>query len=409
MAPPLFAALNRSTIAINAPAAKLTKRSILLLAAASAIVTANAYYIHPIIGSVAESFGVSDGMVGAVPALNQLALALGVLVLLPLGDRMSNRRIVAVCLSAQVLALAAMATVSSFSVFVAASTVLGFFTITPYLLPAYASKRVDAEQLGFVTAVLTTGVIAGVQLSRLGSGVIGEYLGWRAVYWIAAVLMALSAVILPSLMEKESYDNRDAPSYGSLLSSLASLAVKYKRVVISGVIQGLSFAIFLAIWMGIGLHLTSEEIGLGTDMVGYLSAFSAIGLLFTPRLGKLADRLGAERARVFAAIGQLVGISTLAIAGSTWWYLLLPIGLISIVGPMVDVTGRMTSLSQPASVRTRMMSLYITLMFLGGGMGSWSGTLAYDLAGWTGTVVMSCSLSVVVCLISYHQYKTRER
>ena len=68
----------------------------------------------------------------------------------------------------------------------------------------------------------------------------------------------------------------------------------------------------------------------------------------------------------------------------------------------------MTSLSQPASVRTRMMSLYITLMFLGGGMGSWSGTLAYDLAGWTGTVVMSCSLSVVVCLISYHQYKTRE-
>ena len=84
------------------------KREIWLLAICSAVVTANAYYIHPIIRAVAESFAVSESQVGWVPALNQIALALGVILLLPLGDRVNNRMLVRVCLMAQVLALLVM-------------------------------------------------------------------------------------------------------------------------------------------------------------------------------------------------------------------------------------------------------------------------------------------------------------
>ena len=72
---------------------ELSEGRIALLAVAAAIVTANAYYIHPIIAPVAASFGVSDALVGAVPAFNQVALAIGIFFLLPLGDRFSNRRL----------------------------------------------------------------------------------------------------------------------------------------------------------------------------------------------------------------------------------------------------------------------------------------------------------------------------
>ena len=389
------------------PPPRMGIRGILLLAIASAIVTANAYYIHPIVGPVADSFDVSDSLVGAVPALNQIALALGVLLLLPLGDRISNRRLVIVCLSAQVIALITMATVESFSLFVVASAALGFFTITPYLLPAYASKRVDPAQLGFVTAVLTTGVIAGVQLSRLSAGVIGEYLGWRTVYWMAATLMILSAIALPVLMRDDDNRAESKTSYWQLLGSLQALATRHPNVMMSGVIQGLSFAIFLATWMGIGLHLTSPEMGLGTDTVGYLSAFSAIGLLVTPRLGIWADRLGAERLRMMVAFAQLLGVVLLAFASAEWWHLLFPIAVFCVFGPMIDITGRMTSLSQSPETRTRMMSLYITLMFIGGGMGSWGGTIAYDLAGWSGTITFVTGLSILVCALATREYCIR--
>ena len=56
---------------------RLSKAQEYWLAVAAAVVTANAYYIHPIIGDVARHFGVSATQIGLVPALNQLALAAG--------------------------------------------------------------------------------------------------------------------------------------------------------------------------------------------------------------------------------------------------------------------------------------------------------------------------------------------
>lgn len=387
----------------------ISNREVLFLAFASAIVTANAYYIHPIIRYVADSFGVSGGLVGVIPALNQVALAMGVLLLLPLGDRVNNGRLVAVCLTASVLALITMALAQSFVLFATASTVLGFFTITPYLLPAYVSKRVETKRLGHVTAMLTSGVIAGVQLSRVASGAIGEYLDWRAVYLIAAGLMAIAAIILPRTMQDQlEREPKQGPGYLALLGSLIGLARSNHRVIISGVIQGLNFGVFIATWLGISLHLTSPEMGYGSDLVGYLTLITMVSLLSTTYLGRLADKRGPERSRVFVALIQLFGISLYAVTGGVWWHLLIPILLTSLVGPMVDVTGRMTSLNKPSEIRTRLMSLYVAIMFIGGGLGSFAGTLAYDAGGWSGSVTLMISLTVIVSLLSIWQYRTSE-
>lgn len=381
---------------------QLGEGQVVLLAIAAAIVTANAYYIHPIIALVAESFEVGAAWVGLVPAANQVALAVGILFLLPLGDRWSNRRIISVALLAQVVALLTMALADSFGVFVAASTALGFFTITPYLLPAYASKRVRGDRLGHVTAVLAAGVITGILVSRTASGVVGEYLGWRTIYWIAAALMVAATLALRRMLD----DDVAVPvaesgeSYLRLIGSLLPLLRRNRRVVLSGAIQGLSFGIFLLVWMGIGLHLTSEAVGLGVDDVGYLGIFSIVNVLTTPRLGRWADRVGPERARVILSLLQMFGVALLFVAGDSFWYLSVPIVVMSIAGPMIDVTGRMTCLGADPAIRTRLMSLFITLMFLGGGIGSWAGTIAYDLGGWVFNVSLAMGCSAVIVLLS---------
>ena len=87
----------------------LSRGELVLLTLASAAVTANAYYIHPIIARVGEGFGVSASTVGLVPALNQVALAIGIFLLLPLGDRFSNRRLVAIFVFGQFCSLLLMA------------------------------------------------------------------------------------------------------------------------------------------------------------------------------------------------------------------------------------------------------------------------------------------------------------
>ena len=180
----------------------LSRRDIWLLTLACAVVTANAYYIHPIIALVADDFGASPSEIGLVPAFNQIALALGIFLLLPLGDRFSNKRLATVFAAGQFAGMLAMAFATDFRLFIAGSTFLGFSTITPYLLPAYASKRVPPERLGQTMAMLTTGVISGILVARVGGGWLGEHYGWRSVYYVAAALMGGVTLLLPQIMDE---------------------------------------------------------------------------------------------------------------------------------------------------------------------------------------------------------------
>ena len=269
---------------------RLNRRQIWVLTLASAVVTANAYYIHPIIALVADDFQVSSSTIGLVPALNQIALALGILLLLPLGDRFSNRTLTAIFVFGQFAAMTLMAFSRDFYLFVLGSTLLGFMTIAPYLLPTYASKRVDPKELGKVTAILTTGIIAGILCARAGAGVIAEYFGWRMVYYVATALMLIVAILLPLNMDRreQTADETNQTSYAELILSMFSVARRYPEILLSGVIQALNFGIFISIWLGLGLHLTSPEMGFGVDVVGYLALFAVINLFTAPRFGRHA-------------------------------------------------------------------------------------------------------------------------
>lgn len=381
----------------------LTRRDLFLLALASAVVTANAYYIHPIIALVAKDFGVSPSEIGLVPALNQIALAIGIFVLLPLGDRFSNRQLATVFAAGQFLGLILMALAGSFWLFVAGSTFLGFSTITPYLLPAYASKRVEPQRLGRVTATLTTGVIAGILLARVGAGWVGEHMGWRTVYYIAAGVMLAITLLLPRIMEgrEKSAAEEPAENYFSLVLSVIPIVRRHPEVVLSGIIQGLGFGIFLSVWLTLGLHLTSPEMGYGTDTVGYLAALALLNLMTTAPLGAWADRIGARKARFLISLVQFAGVCLLGVFGHSLWLLIIPLTLMNVVGPLIDVTGRMTFLSQPPGVRTRLMTAYIVLMFIGGGLASWGATFVYEQAGWDGTTRLALVLSALLVGLSF--------
>lgn len=389
----------------DVPHTTLSRIQLYSLALASAVVTANAYYIHPIVSLVAEDFGVGPALIGAVPALNQLALAFGIFFLLPLGDTLGNAKLAGWFSFAQFVGVAIMALAGNFLWFIIGSTLLGLFTITPYLIPAYVSKRTNPANMGHSIAVLTTGIILGILSARLGAGLIGEYLGWRNVYYIASALMLIFSFAMPYIM-RQPKANKAAPTrrneqddmrYGPLLLSTLTIAIQHKQIILSGIIQGLNFGIFLAAWLGIGLHL--PRIGYGADTVGYLTIMSIINLASTPMLGRWMDKIGARRTRLIMAALQIIGTSLLFFSGGQLWWLLLPLIIMNMVSPTIDVAGRATFLTQTPEIRTRLMTVYIMLMFLGGGVASWAGTVVYAAAGWTGTGILVCAMACTVLLL----------
>lgn len=383
----------------------LTSRQEYALAITAAVVTANAYYIHPIIGEVAKHFGISDARIGIVPALNQLALAIGILFLLPLGDRYSNRRLTILFVTGQTASLLLMSLAQNFVFFVIGSTLLGFATIAPYLLPAYASKRVAPDRLGQVTALLTAGVIFGILIARVGAGIVTEYYGWRAVYWVATTLMALVAFGLPFLMERRRTEASSATPYARLIASLFRLASEQRETLLSGAIQALNFGAFIALWLALALYLTSDAMGYGVDTVGYLAGVAAISIFSTPRLGRWADRVGARKARFVFGLIQLAGLALFWPLGDTLTGLCIPLVIANFVGPAIDVTGRMTFLSLAPDLRTRLTTIYIVIMFIGGGIASFLSTSFYDRFGWSGTSMLLVAMAGIATLLSYTGWK----
>ena len=385
--------------------AHLSDARLLLLAIAGAVLVANPYYIHPIIAPVAQSFGVGPATIGLVPALNQIALAIGILLLLPLGDRIRNRRLVAIFSVMQFVGIAIMAVATDFRLFAFGSTLLGFCSISPYLLPTYVSKRTRPEELGRVTAILTTGVIGGILIARSGAGVIAQHFGWRAVYIAASTLMLAVSIGVPFLMDEDAEAHASEPmSYGALIASLFGIVRDHPSILLAGAIQMLGFGTFLAIWLGLGLHLTSPTMGYGVDVVGYLALFSAVNLVLTPRLGRMADRLGAEKARAYCLIVQFAGVLMLAPFGHSLWLLMIPIVILNIAGPTIDIANRMTFLSQPPAIRTRLMTVYIVMMFVGGGISSWAATAAYAWGGWNADAALSALMMGTALILGWIGY-----
>lgn len=390
--------------------AGLTRGDQLGLSLLTGVTVANAYYIHPIIADIARTFDVSSAEIGLVPAFNQIALALGIFLLLPLGDRISNRTLSLVLAACQTVTLVVMALAQNFALFVAASTVLGFVTIVPYLLPAYASKRVPPESLGKVTSLLTAGIIVAILVARVGAGLVAHETDWRAVYWIAAAIMAAVTCAIPFIMEGRAKDTEPKPqqSYFALVGSTVTLLKAHPNIALSGVIQALNFGIFLVLWLGLAFHLTSPSMGYGTDTVGYLAAVALVSVYATPRLGRWADKVGPYRARLRFGIVQLLGVLLYWPTGSSLWLLLIPLILTNIVGPSVDVSGRMTFLSLAPEIRTRLMTGYIILMFVGAGLASWAAPVAYDLGGWAGIAALCAVMSLGIVGLSWMALKRQE-
>jgi MFS family permease len=381
----------------------LTRTQERALALTIAVVTANAYYIHPIIGDVANAFGVGEAQIGLVPALNQLALALGILLLLPLGDFTSNRKLCLIFVAAQTACLGGMVIAPGFVTFTAASTLLGFVTIAPYLIPAFASKRVAPERLGQVTAQLTAAVIFGILVARVGAGFIAAHTDWHTVYVCAFVLMLAVTAFLPFAMKSEGTSPKQPQSgYGALIASVFTLAAKHPDMRLSAVMQGLNFAIFTASWLALALHLTGPEMGYGTDDVGYLAAIAAVSVVTTPRIGRWADRVGARRARIAAACVQFTGIALFYPLGFSIWSVLVPLFITNLVGPSIDVTGRMTLFTLAPEIRTRLTTSYVVTMFVGGAIGSALGTAVFEWGGWGATCALLLVMSSGVVLLAFH-------
>ncbi|MBD8127017.1 MFS transporter [Pantoea agglomerans] len=361
------------------------------LAAGAGLSVASIYYSQPMLDIISKQFNAGIGAVGMVPMLTQAGYALGILLLAPLGDRHDRRTIIFIKGLMLVAALLLCGFSGGLSALLIASFITGLTaTVAQDIVPASAALAPERSR-GKTVGTVMTGLLVGILLSRVVSGVVAEYFGWRTMYMIAALAVLLITLTLWRVLPR--FAPGTSVSYPRLLLSLVHLWRHHQTLRRAALAQGLLSVGFSAFWSTLALML-SDRFHLDSAVAGAFGLAGAAGAMAAPLAGSFADRIGP--ARVTQAGAALVTISFALM------FLLpllpMPAQLVLIVlctigfdlGVQATLVAHQTLVYGLApEARSRLNALLFTVVFIGMATGAALGSLALAHWGWNGVVALS--------------------
>nr|WP_225781834.1 MFS transporter [Xenophilus sp. Marseille-Q4582] len=391
--------------ALPAASAGLSRPLILLLAGGAGLSVASLYYAQPMLGELGPAMGASESSVGLVPMLTQLGYALGIALLAPLGDRYDRKRIILVKAAVLAVALLAAGAAPSLAALLAASLVIGLSaTLAQDIVPA-AATLAPAAHRGKVVGMVMTGLLLGILLSRVLSGLVAQQWGWRAMFGLAA--LSIAGVGLAAWRGLPRFAPSTQLGYGALLGSLLRLWTQHGALRRAAIAQGVLSVGFSAFWSTLAVMLHAAPFHLGSAAAGAFGLAGAAGALAAPLAGRLADRRGTDwvaRGGIVLALlsfGAMLLMPGLPVAGQLALLALAAVGFD--LGVQATLIAHQTQVYgiDPAA-RSRLNAVLFVGMFIGMATGAGLGGLLFAQGGWlavTALAMLTALLALVVRLL----------
>lgn len=365
------------------------------LAVGCSITVANIYYAQPLLEEISRELHVPEQQAGWVATLSQVGYALGMLLIVPLGDLKERRGLVLMTIAVTSVIALTMAFAPNFNVLCIGALALGLSSCTPQLLLPFAATLARPEERGKLVGFVMSGLLLGILLARTVSGFLGQHLGWRMVYIVAAGAEVLIGAALYALLPTNRADDKGL-TYRMALASLPGLVRELPVLRESMIYGAFLFGAFSAFWTALAFHL--KTMGYGPDVAGLFGLVGAAGALAAPLAGKLADQ-GGPRRTILVAISLTIFSFVAMMPGSI--VALIPGVILMDVGVQAcQVTNQSRVYSLIPEARSRLNTVYMTTYFVGGSIGSALGTWAWAKDRWVGVCAVGVVLSIFA-LINY--------
>jgi predicted MFS family arabinose efflux permease len=367
---------------------------VLLFAAASGLSVANVYYAQPLLDALALDFGIGRAAIGGVITATQAGCALALMLLVPLGDRVERRRLMAVQLLALVAALAVVSLARSSAVLLAGMLAVGLLgTAMTQGLIAYAASAAAPHERGRVVGAAGSGVFFGLLLARVFAGIVSDVAGWRGVYACSAVLMLALAWPLWRRLPKLAIAS-DTISYARLLLSMLALLRQDRVLQVRGALALLMFASLNIFWSALVLPLSGPPFGFSHTVIGAFGLAGAAGALAASRAGHWADQGYGQRTSLAALVVLLLAWWPLSLLQQSLWALVIGIVLLDLGGQALHVTNQSMIFRAHPQAHSRLVGLYMLFYAVGSGLGAISTTVTYAHAGWYGVCMLGAAVSL---------------
>jgi len=335
---------------------------------------------------------------GFVAVATQIGYACGIMSFVPLGDVTDRRKLMMRMYACVSVALLIAALAQNLTTAIAASVLIGMMASVTHVVLPMAPEIVPHERRGHAIGTVMTGLLLGVLLARTFAGWVSGVAGWRSVYFAAAVINAAFVPLLYKVMPRTT--PREQLSYGDVMRSLWTLFRDEPLLREAGAIGGLTFASFSCFWTTLTFVL-AKHYGMGPGVAGTFGVVGAAGATVAPFAGRLADRHGVRYVVTLAGAIMTFSFGWIWLCervsvNTTVHMVFLVLGVLALdVGMQMMQVGNQTRIfGLGESVRSRLNTLYMTMYFIGGALGSALASLAWSRWEWNGV----CALEL--CLIA---------
>ncbi|KAF5340597.1 hypothetical protein D9611_007340 [Ephemerocybe angulata] len=277
---------------------------------ASTFIVSNLYYNQPLLIQLSHSFDTSYGIVSSVPSLVQAGYATGLLLISPLGDLLPRRPLVLLTVTLSTSLTVPLALTSNLRAFQVLCYFVGISTVTPQILIPLAADLAPPERRAGAISIVLSGLLFGILIARVLSGVIAEFASWRVVYYFAIGVQSLVLVgaywLLPDYPSKNTGTGEERLTYGKILGSMARYAVTEPVLVQCTLVNLASAAAFGNFWVTLTFLLGGEPYNYSTLVIGLFGLVGMAGVSFGPLVGYTIDKLVPWYASLVAVAGSIV-------------------------------------------------------------------------------------------------------
>ncbi|MBH5318235.1 MFS transporter [Paenibacillus sp. GSMTC-2017] len=273
-------------------------------------------------------------------------------------------------------------------------TISGFNPASIALISATTPK----ERMGFAMGSIQSGAMAGTILGPFMGGLLADAVGFRPIFYITGALLFIAS-LLALFVVKESFDLAKAASrvQTSVIAGFKRISRIPQLMALFGVTFLIQFASMSPMTL---LPLYVQELHGSVLNIAFLAGFvgSAAGLsnmIASPLLGKLSDRIGAERVLAVSLVGAALAFIPQALAESVWQLFWARFGLGLFLGGLIPAVNALIRTYTPDGMESRAYSFNTSTLSLGNMIGPITGGALSGYIGIQGLFLVSGALMLL--------------
>ena len=366
-----------------------------ILSIGTALSVATIYLNQPLLEILHLQFNASLSEIGLIVTFTQIGYAIGILFLVPIGDIVIKKKLIQIKLIGLVFMLLLAGFSQTLPMFFCASLAIGVFaTAAQDFVPLAADLAPEAER-GKIVGTVMSGLLFGILLSRTFSGAVAQHLGWRVVFYLSAVLISIIFILTSILVP--THPPKIKLKYIELIKSMGKLLIENPLLQLSLITHGLIGLIFSSFWTVLTFYLSGAPFQLSASSIGLFGLAGAAGAIAAPLAGRSADKRGPLLNIKIAIL--LVFLSFILMLIYQYSIIALIIGVIVFdLGVQISLISHQTIIyAMNPHARSRINSLFVTVLFVFFSIGSSLGSFIFSNYGWPGVVY----LSFICCFISF--------